>query len=103
MRPAYPRVPFGKAGFGSSKPGVRSYNRLLVLAELLEHSAVDVQMRCDQFMRSERHPLRKRDIDEARRLEQFEEAQRFGPRVFDEMAHRHRDIADVAGPVVECP
>jgi hypothetical protein len=75
---------------------------LLVLAQRFEDVAIEVEVRLHHLMGSERHQLGKRYIDKYRRPEQLQETNRGIAGILDEMSHRHRHAAHIAGLKVEC-
>src|ERR1700760_4576300 len=77
------------------------YDRLLGLAQMIDRTLVEAEVRFDQLGRRQRQPLVQRHVFESRRPEQFEEFQRYISGILNVMAHRLRNVAYVARAEVE--
>jgi hypothetical protein len=75
----------------------------LVLSQRRHRPPVQIQMSLHELRRRERHPLVERNIHEASAAEHFQKAERFGAEILDIVRHSMRNVADVAGLVIERP
>ena len=80
---------------------IERHDRVLFLLQCAHHLLIEFQMGLQQLGRRQRQPLVQRQVRIIAALEHLQEAQRRVAGVLDIMAHRVRDIADVAGLVIE--